>query len=577
VTTTITNYSKKTHNEAVKKPSHMSRYRNLEGAQPLPPFEIVARTVPHANKEQYANIAQKDAGVHPIIQSDLHRNANMSSSTPIQHLIHGQIVPGGTRSQEVFNPATGQTDKHVLLADSSTVEKAIASAQAAYPTWRATPPLKRARVMGKLKILLEENADAICALVTAEHGKVLGDAMGELQRGIENVEYASYVPELLKGEHSKNVASGVDSWSEFQALGVAAGITPFNFPVMVPLWMWPMAVACGNTFVLKPSERDPSSALLVAQLALQAGLPPGVLNVVQGDKEAVDALLADPRVRAVSFVGSTPIAQHIYTTGCANGKRVQALGGAKNHAVVMPDTDIANAVSALMGAAYGSCGERCMAIPLVVAVGDATADAVVAGLKAEIAKMKVGPGTDASNDMGPLVTRAHLNKVKAYVNQGVGEGAKLVVDGRGVKVDGHESGYFLGPCLFDHVKPGMTIYQEEIFGPVLGVVRVKTLADAMDMIDAHEYGNGTCIFTRDGEAARYFTDNILVGMVGVNVPLPVPVAYHSFGGWKRSLFGDLSAYGPDAVRFYTQRKTITQRWPASNVREGAAFSFPSNK
>lgn len=500
----------------------------------------------------------------------------MSSSTPIQHLIHGQIVPGGSRLQEVFNPATGQTDKHVLLADSSTVEKAIASAQVAYPAWRTTPPLKRARVMGKLKILLEENADAICALVTAEHGKVLGDAMGELQRGIENVEYASYVPELLKGEHSKNVASGVDSWSEFQALGVAAGITPFNFPVMVPLWMWPMAVACGNTFVLKPSERDPSSALLVAQLALQAGLPPGVLNVVQGNKEAVDALLADPRVRAVSFVGSTPIAQHIYTTGCANGKRVQALGGAKNHAVVMPDADIANAVSALMGAAYGSCGERCMAIPLVVAVGDATADAVVAGLKAEIATMKVGPGTDASNNMGPLVTRAHLNKVKAYVNQGVGEGAKLVVDGRGVKVDGHESGYFLGPCLFDHLKPGMTIYQEEIFGPVLGVVRVKTLADAMDMIDAHEYGNGTCIFTRDGEAARYFTDNILVGMVGVNVPLPVPVAYHSFGGWKRSLFGDLSAYGPDAVRFYTQRKTITQRWPASNVREGAAFSFPSN-
>jgi malonate-semialdehyde dehydrogenase (acetylating)/methylmalonate-semialdehyde dehydrogenase len=302
-----------------------------------------------------------------------------------------------------------------------------------------------------------------------------------------------------------------------------------------------------------------------------------VLNVVQGDKEAVDALLADPRVRAVSFVGSTPIAQHIYATGCANGKRVQALGGAKNHAVVMPDADIGNAVSALMGAAYGSCGERCMAIPLVVAVGDDTADAVVAGLKAEIAKMKVGPGTDASNDMGPLVSRAHLNKVKAYVNQGVGEGARLVVDGRTVKVPGHDAGYFLGPCLFDHVKPGMTIYQEEIFGPVLGVVRVKTLTDAMDLIDAHEYGNGTCIFTRDGEAARYFTDNILVGMVGVNVPLPVPVAYHSFGGWKRSLFGDLSAYGPDAVRFYTQRKTITQRWPASSVREGAAFSFPSNR
>jgi malonate-semialdehyde dehydrogenase (acetylating) / methylmalonate-semialdehyde dehydrogenase len=501
----------------------------------------------------------------------------MSSTPTIQHLINGQLSAGGTRSQEVFNPATGQAEKRVLLADTATVQKAVASAQAAYPAWRATPPLKRARVMSKLKILLEENADAICALVTAEHGKVLSDAMGELQRGIENVEYASYAPELIKGEHSKNVGSGVDSWSEFQPLGVAAGITPFNFPVMVPLWMWPMAVACGNTFVLKPSERDPSSALLVTQLALQAGLPPGVLNVVQGDKEAVDALLADPRVRAVSFVGSTPIAQYIYATGCANGKRVQALGGAKNHAVVMPDADIANAVSALMGAAYGSCGERCMAIPLVMAVGDATADAVVAGLKAEIAKMKVGPGTDTANDMGPLVNKAHLDKVKAYVNQGVGEGAKLVVDGRGVKVPGHEAGYFLGPCLFDHVKPGMVIYQEEIFGPVLGVVRVKTLQQAMDMIDAHEYGNGTCIFTRDGEAARYFTDNILVGMVGVNVPLPVPVAYHSFGGWKRSLFGDLSAYGPDAVRFYTQRKTITQRWPASDVREGAAFSFPSNK
>ena len=495
----------------------------------------------------------------------------------IQHLIDGQLVAGGTRSQDVFNPATGQAEKRVLLADKKTVEQAIASAQAAYPAWRATPPLKRARVMSKLKNLLEENADAINALVTAEHGKVLADAMGELQRGIENVEYASYAPELLKGEHSKNVGPSMDSWSEFQALGVTAGITPFNFPVMVPLWMWPMAVVCGNTFVLKPSERDPSSALLVAQLAIQAGLPPGVLNVVHGDKEAVDTLLADRRVQAISFVGSTPIAEYIYATGCANGKRVQALGGAKNHAVVMPDADVPNAVSALMGAAYGSCGERCMAIPLVVAVGDATADAVVAGLKVEIAKMKVGPGTDAGNDMGPLVTKAHFEKVKGYVDQGVAEGATLVVDGRGVKVSGHEAGYFLGACLFDNVKPGMKIYQEEIFGPVLGVMRVKTLQEAMDMIDAHEYGNGTCIFTRDGEAARYFSDNILVGMVGVNVPLPVPVAYHSFGGWKRSLFGDLHGYGPDAVRFYTKRKTITQRWPSAGVREGALFSFPTNR
>ena len=501
----------------------------------------------------------------------------MSTLPEIHHLINGKTEAGGSRHADVFNPATGQVEKRVLLADKTTVEQAIASAEAAYPAWRNTPPLKRARVMSNLKVLLEQHADEICALVTAEHGKVLGDAMGELQRGIENVEYASYAPELLKGEHSKNVGPAIDSWSEFQALGVTAGITPFNFPVMVPLWMWPMAVACGNTFLLKPSERDPSSALLVAKLAQQAGLPPGVLNVVNGDKEAVDTLLTDPRVKAVSFVGSTPIAEYIYATGCAHGKRVQALGGAKNHAVVMPDADVPNAVSALMGAAYGSCGERCMAIPLVLAVGDAAADAVVAALKVEIAKMKVGPGTDASNDMGPLVTKAHFEKVKGYVAQGIQEGATLVVDGRNVQVPGHEAGYFLGPCLFDHVKPGMTIYKEEIFGPVLGVMRVKSLQEAMDLIDAHEYGNGTCIFTRDGEAARYFSDNILVGMVGVNVPLPVPVAYHSFGGWKRSLFGDLHAYGPDAVRFYTKRKTITQRWPSAGVRDGTVFSFPSNR
>ena len=501
----------------------------------------------------------------------------MPSLPQIKHLIDGQLVSGGSRSQDVFNPATGKAEKRLLLADKATVEQAIASAHAAYPAWRATPPLKRARVMSKLKDLLEQNAEQICALLTAEHGKVLSDSMGELQRGIENVEYASYAPELLKGEHCRNVGPGIDSWSEFQALGVTAGITPFNFPVMVPLWMWPMAVACGNTFVLKPSERDPSSALLVAELALQAGLPPGVLNVVNGDKEAVDTLLADKRVQAISFVGSTPIAESIYATGCANGKRVQALGGAKNHAVVMPDADVPNAVNALMGAAYGSCGERCMAIPLVVAIGDATADAVVAGLKVEIAKMKVGPGIDSANDMGPLVTKQHYEKVKGFVDQGAAEGATLVVDGRGVKVSGHEGGYFLGACLFDHVKPGMKIYQEEIFGPVLGVMRVATLGDAMDLINAHEYGNGTCIFTRDGEAARYFSDHILVGMVGVNVPLPVPVAYHSFGGWKRSLFGDLHAYGPDAVRFYTKRKTITQRWPSAGVREGAVFSFPTNR
>jgi malonate-semialdehyde dehydrogenase (acetylating)/methylmalonate-semialdehyde dehydrogenase len=497
--------------------------------------------------------------------------------TSIGHLINGQRANGGTRTQPVYNPATGASSLNVQLADVATVQAAIASAEAAFPAWRNTPPLKRARVMSKLKELLEANADTICKLITDEHGKVLADSLGELQRGIENVEYASYAPELLKGEHSRNVGPGIDSWSEHQALGVTAGITPFNFPAMVPLWMWPMAVACGNCFILKPSERDPSSTLFIAELALQAGLPPGVLNVVNGDKEAVDTLLTDPRVKAVSFVGSTPIAEYIYSTGCKHGKRVQALGGAKNHAVVMPDADIANAVTALMGAAYGSCGERCMAIPLVVAVGDDTADKVVAALKVEIAKMKVGPGTDATCDMGPLVTKPHYEKVKGYVDQGVKEGAQLVIDGRGLTVPGHENGYYLGPCLFDHVKPGMVVYQEEIFGPVLGVVRVQSLQEAMALIDAHEYGNGTCIFTRDGEAARHFTDHIQVGMVGVNVPLPVPVAYHSFGGWKRSLFGDLHAYGPDAVRFYTKRKTITQRWPSAGVREGAVFSFPSSR
>lgn len=502
----------------------------------------------------------------------------MTATLPlIGHLIDGKRVNGGTRQQDVFNPATGKVEKRLQLADTATVQAAIASAQAAYPAWRNTPPLKRARVMSKLKQLLEDHADELCGMMTDEHGKVLADAMGELQRGIENVEYASYAPELLKGEHSRNVGPGIDSWSEFQPLGVTAGITPFNFPVMVPLWMWPMAVVCGNTFVLKPSERDPSSALRVAELAQEAGLPPGVLNVVNGDKESVDALLTDPRVQAVSFVGSTPIAEYVYATGTAKGKRVQALGGAKNHAVVMPDADIDNAVTAMMGAAFGSCGERCMAVPLVVAVGDAVADAMIAGLKTEIAKMKVGPGRAPGMDMGPLVTKAHFEKVRSYVDQGVKEGADLLVDGRGMKIAGHEDGYFLGPCLFDKVKPGMVIYQEEIFGPVMGVVRVKTLEEAMDLINAHEYGNGTCIFTRDGEAARYFSDHILVGMVGINVPLPVPVAYHSFGGWKRSLFGDLHAYGPDGVRFYTKRKTITQRWPTGGVREGAMFSFPSSR
>jgi malonate-semialdehyde dehydrogenase (acetylating)/methylmalonate-semialdehyde dehydrogenase len=499
-----------------------------------------------------------------------------TSDTIVGHLIGGKSIADSARTQAVYNPATGEISKQVALASKETVEQAIADAQAAYPVWRDTPPIKRARIMLKIMDLLQANADAICALISDEHGKVLNDALGELQRGIENVEYACGAPELLKGEHSVNVGPGIDSWSEFQPLGVVAGITPFNFPAMVPLWMWPIAIACGNCFVLKPSERDPSSALLIAQLAQQAGLPPGVLNVVNGDKEAVDTLLGDERVKAVSFVGSTPIAEYIYSTGSANGKRVQALGGAKNHAIIMPDADMDNAVSALMGAAYGSCGERCMAISVAVAVGEETADTLVAKLKTELKAMKVGPGTDNSNDMGPLVSGPHLSKVKAYIDQGVSEGAELVVDGRDLTVADHENGFFLGGCLFDKVSADMTIYQDEIFGPVLCVVRVDTMQQAMDLIDAHEYGNGTCIFTRDGEAARYFSNNIQVGMVGINVPLPVPVAYHSFGGWKRSLFGDLHAYGPDGVRFYTKRKTITQRWASSGIREGKQFSFPSN-
>jgi len=498
----------------------------------------------------------------------------MSMDT-VGHFINGVAVEDHARTQDVFNPATGQAIRQVALASKATVEDAISAAQAAFQEWRDTPPLKRARIMFRFKELLEQNQEKAAALITEEHGKVLHDALGEFQRGVEVVEYACGAPEFLKGEHSKNVGPAIDSWSEFQPLGVVAGITPFNFPAMVPMWMYPMAIVCGNTFVLKPSERDPSAPLFIAELFRQAGLPDGVFNVVNGDKEAVDTLLSDARVQAVSFVGSTPVAEYIYRTGTANGKRVQALGGAKNHAIVMPDADMDNTVSALMGAAYGSCGERCMAISVAVAVGDDTADALVAKLKSELAGLHVGNGCDNSNHMGPLITGAHRDKVRGYIDLGVQEGADLVVDGRSLKVPGHEDGFFLGGTLFDRVTPGMKIYQDEIFGPVLCVVRARNMQEAMDLIDAHEYGNGTCIFTRDGEAARYFSDNIKAGMVGVNVPLPVPVAYHSFGGWKRSLFGDLYAYGPDAVRFYTRRKTITQRWPSGGVREKAQYTFPS--
>ncbi len=495
--------------------------------------------------------------------------------TIIGHLIDGKLHTNATRTQEVYNPSTGEATKQVALATVDTVEQAIAAAQRAFPAWRNTPPAKRAQVMFRFKALLEQHADKICELIGEEHGKIHHDAMGELQRGIENVEYACGVPQLLKGEHSRNVGPGIDSWSEFQPLGVVAGITPFNFPAMVPLWMYPMAIACGNTFVLKPSERDPTSTMFIAQLLQEAGLPDGVINVVNGDKEAVDVLLTHPDIKAVSFVGSTPIAEYIYSIANANGKRCQALGGAKNHAIVMPDADMDNAVNQLLGAAFGSSGERCMALSVAVAVGDQAADTLVAKLKEAMAPLKVGAYSDRENDFGPVITRAHQEKVRGFINSAEADGATVVVDGRNPNVAGHEGGFYIGATLIDNVTTQMQSYQEEIFGPVLQVVRANSMEEAMQMIDNHEYGNGTCIFTRDGEAARYFSDNIQVGMVGINVPLPVPVSYHSFGGWKRSLFGDLHAYGPDSVRFYTKRKTITQRWPSSGVREGVSFAFPS--
>ncbi|ENZ7197733.1 CoA-acylating methylmalonate-semialdehyde dehydrogenase [Klebsiella variicola] len=496
--------------------------------------------------------------------------------TTITHLINGKMRQPDGRTASVFNPSTGEVIRQVELASTATVQEAIAAAKAALPAWRNLPPAKRAQILFRFKQLLEANENEIVQLISEEHGKTLEDAAGELKRGIENVEYATAAPELLKGEYSRNAGPDIDSWSDFHAVGVVAGITPFNFPAMVPLWMYPLAIACGNTFVLKPSERDPSSTLLIASLFQQAGLPAGVLNVVNGDKEAVDALMESPDVKAISFVGSTPVAEYIYSEGTKRGKRVQALGGAKNHAVVMPDADLDNAVSALMGAAYGSCGERCMAISVAVCVGDMVADALISRLKPKITALKVGAGTNCGLDMGPLVTAAHKEKVTGYIDDGVASGAELVTDGRTLRVAGHENGYFIGGCLFDRVTPDMRIYREEIFGPVLCIVRVDTLDQAISLINEHEYGNGTCIFTRDGEAARTFGNEIEAGMVGVNVPLPVPVAFHSFGGWKRSLFGDLHAYGPDGVRFYTRRKTITQRWPKQKAQETAQFAFPSN-
>ena len=503
-----------------------------------------------------------------------------STPTAIGHYIGGQAHPGTSgRSQNVFNPATGAVTGQVALANTSDVGSAVAAAQAAFPAWADTPPIRRARVMFKFLELLNAHKDQLAHCITAEHGKVFTDAQGEVSRGIDIVEFACGMPQLLKGDFTDQVSTGIDNWTLRQPLGVVAGITPFNFPVMVPMWMFPVAIAAGNTFVLKPSPTDPSASLMMADLFKQAGLPDGVFNVVQGDKEAVDALLVHPDVKAVSFVGSTPIANYIYETGAHHGKRVQALGGAKNHMVVMPDADLDQAVDALIGAGYGSAGERCMAISIAVLVGD-VAERLLPKLQARAKTLVIKNGTNLDAEMGPIVTQAAHERITGYIDLGVQEGATLLVDGRtftGKDAGADcEAGFWMGGTLFDHVTPDMRIYKEEIFGPVLGCVRVGTFAEAVDLVNAHEFGNGVSCFTRDGNVAREFSRRIQVGMVGINVPIPVPMAWHGFGGWKKSLFGDMHAYGEEGVRFYTKQKSIMQRWPES-IGKGAEFVMPTAK
>ncbi|WP_140626786.1 CoA-acylating methylmalonate-semialdehyde dehydrogenase [Methylibium rhizosphaerae] len=494
----------------------------------------------------------------------------------VGHWIGGRHVPpAGGRAQAVYNPATGAVAREVALASADEVNAAVAAAQAAFPAWADTPPIRRARVLFKFLELLNQHRDTLAAMITSEHGKVFTDAQGEVTRGIDIVEFACGIPQLLKGDYTEQVSTGIDNWTMRQPLGVVAGITPFNFPCMVPCWMFPVAIACGNSFVLKPSERDPSPSLFMAELLKQAGLPDGVFNVVQGDKLAVDTLLSHPDVKALSFVGSTPIAQYIYETGAHHGKRVQALGGAKNHMVVMPDADIEQTVDALIGAAYGSAGERCMAISAAVLVGD-VADKVVGKLAERARALKIKNGMELDAEMGPIVTRQALERIEGYIAHGESEGAKLVVDGRGYQVPGHEKGFFTGGTLFDHVTPQMKIYKEEIFGPVLVCVRVPDFASAVELVNAHEFGNGVACFTRDGNVAREFARRIQVGMVGINVPIPVPMAWHGFGGWKKSLFGDMHAYGEEGVRFYTKQKSVMQRWPESTPK-GAEFVMPTAK
>ncbi|MCZ4271293.1 CoA-acylating methylmalonate-semialdehyde dehydrogenase [Maritalea porphyrae] len=494
----------------------------------------------------------------------------------IGHFISNNVIAGTSgQSKDVFNPSTGEVSGRVSLASVDEVDVAVAAAKAAWPAWSKTPALRRARILDKFKSILWDRLDELAQVVSNEHGKTFDDAQGEVTRGLEVVEFATGIPHLIKGEFSENVGTGVDSHMVRQALGVVAGITPFNFPTMVPMWMFPVALATGNTFILKPSERDPSAPILIAQWLKEAGLPDGVFNVVNGDKVAVDALLEHPDVKAISFVGSTPIAQYIHQKGTANGKRVQALGGAKNHMLIMQDADLDMAANALMGAAFGSAGERCMAISVAVPVTDAVADALIAKLVPKIKALKVGPSLTPGMEMGPLVTGEHLQKVTSYIDQGVQEGAELVVDGRDLtKPDGHENGYFIGGSLFDNATTDMTIYKEEIFGPVLTVVRTKSYAEAVEVIHGHEYANGVSIFTRDGDTARSFSQDIEVGMVGINVPIPVPMAFYSFGGWKNSLFGDHHMHGMEGVRFYTKMKTTTSRWP-TGVRNDAQFSMPT--
>jgi malonate-semialdehyde dehydrogenase (acetylating)/methylmalonate-semialdehyde dehydrogenase len=500
----------------------------------------------------------------------------MSNLDTITHFINGvKVDTQSGRYADVFNPAMGEPVARVALGTAGEVDAAVRAAEAAFPAWAATPPLTRARVLFKYLQLCQQHTDEFAAMLTREHGKTFADAQGEVARGIEMVEFAVGIPQLLKGEFTDQISRGIDAWSMRQALGVVAGITPFNFPVMVPMWMFPVALACGNTFILKPSERDPSPSLLHARLLKEAGLPDGVFNVIQGDKVTVDALLDHPVVQAVSFVGSTPIAEYIYSRGCAAGKRVQALGGAKNHMVVMPDADMEMTVDALMGAAYGSAGERCMAISVVVAVGDA-GDKIVDALAKRTAALKVRDGMASDAEMGPVVSSAAKQRIERLIGEGVEQGAKLVVDGRNHVVAGREKGFFIGGTLFDHVTPDMTIYKEEIFGPVLCMLRSPDVGSAVELINRNEYGNGVAIYTRDGGVAREFVRQIQVGMVGVNVPLPVPMAFNSFGGWKRSLFGDHHAYGPEGVRFYTRHKAVMQRWP-NTASAGAEFAFPQMK